>query len=724
MFMPGKAQEIWHESFTLPGKGIHGSPSGTILYDCTDITAWELRYNDLELSDEGDYAQTVSTAGGRFEVCDIDGEVAWLSQWITIGGHPIVNVELTAAETGSGNNSENKYMKVYYRLDEDEEVLFAENGSNSGNWGSVTARQEGLSGSRLQIVCYMANHYASDKVILDEVTVWATQEPITPVLPGEVVINELMADPVPEAGLPPVEYIELYNVRNSAVRTEGWQLRIDGVSKSIPAGFIAPGGYMLLCATGSLDELDKFGNVVNVPGFQGLINKGAKVEIIGNDGVLLDEITYSESWYADDLKQDGGWSLERIDPDRHCNQKENWMASQASEGGTPGAVNSVFGENQDDAAPSLVHAVAVSAGEIEIMFSEPVDSMVVCRKDNFLLEGHGNPDTLITAAPGVLILHFNQPLNLNQIYLLNIRSVVDECSNAFAPDATKIQWNVIEPGDVLVSELLFNPYPGCADFVEIYNNSGKIIDLSRLSLSRPVREEEQKEYPLTQSRELLFPGEYLVLTEDTASLFMHYHTKCRNCFLQLPDMPSLPDAEGEVAILNEKHELVDVFAYTEKMHSEFLASCEGISLERISCDEPSGNSDNWHSASEQSGYATPGYKNSQSEPTGIGRPAVTFEPKAFSPNYDGYNDVFRIRYHTSGPGYVANVRVFDVEGRYIHALAENQLLGTEGEITWNGKDTTGGRLPLGIYLIAIEIYNDRGEVYRYKEGVVLTDILY
>src|SRR5690606_8636709 len=120
---------------------------------------------------------------------------------------------------GSGNNMETKYMKVCYIIDEGEEMPFSENGYNAGNWGSVTAIQEGLSGTKLRIVCYMSTHYAADKVILDEVTVWASQEPLQPVQPFEVVINELMADPVPRQGLPAVEYIELYNTRNTAVRT-------------------------------------------------------------------------------------------------------------------------------------------------------------------------------------------------------------------------------------------------------------------------------------------------------------------------------------------------------------------------------------------------------------------------------------------------------------------------------------------------------------------------
>jgi hypothetical protein len=51
------------------------------------------------------------------------------------------------------------------------------------------------------------------------------------------------------------------------------------------------------------------------------------------------------------------------------------------------------------------------------------------------------------------------------------------------------------------------------------------------------------------------------------------------------------------------------------------------------------------------------------------------------------------------------------------------MLGTAGEFLWNGEDQTGSRLPLGVYVVTVEIFNATGEVHRFKKGVVLTDIL-
>ncbi len=100
-----------------------------------------------------------------------------------------------------------------------------------------------------------------------------------------------------------------------------------------------------------------------------------------------------------------------------------------------------------------------------------------------------------------------------------------------------------------------------------------------------------------------------------------------------------------------------------------------------------------------------------------------FEPEAFSPNLDGFNDEYIIRYEMAKPGYVANISIFDAAGRFVLRLAKNEVLGTSGKFIWNGEDETGSRQSLGVYVVMVEIFNAEGELHRFKTGVVLTDIL-
>ncbi len=283
---------------------------------------------------------------------------------------------------------------------------------------------------------------------------------------------------------------------------------------------------------------------------------------------------------------------------------------------------------------------------------------------------------------------------------------------------------VIEHGDILISEVLFNPVAGGSDFVEIYNNSAKEIPVNRLYLaSRDGNLELTQVYPLSTSKRILNPGEYLALTKDTNAVFPWFDIKCRECFLQMEKFPSFNNDFDYVVLLDEKMQVIDELFYTEKMHHMLLTEGKGISLERFSFGIDTNDIKNWHSASTGSGYGTPGYINSQVETENTGSPKITFSPEAFSPNFDGYNDEYQIQYELDKPGYVANISVFDSSGRFIFKLANNEILGTSGTFIWNGEDPTGQRLKLGVYVILVEIFNVSGETYRFKDGVVLTDVL-
>jgi gliding motility-associated-like protein len=170
-------------------------------------------------------------------------------------------------------------------------------------------------------------------------------------------------------------------------------------------------------------------------------------------------------------------------------------------------------------------------------------------------------------------------------------------------------------------------------------------------------------------------------------------------------------------------EVIDEFSYTDKMHAPLLADEEGISLERKSFTTETNSIKNWYSASSESGYGTPGYKNSQAKSENVIKPLVTFSPESFSPNSDGYNDEYIIQYQLEKSGYYANISIFDAAGRLVTQLSKNEILGTSGEIIWNGEDETGQRQNLGVYVVVVEIFDLVGNIYRYKDGVVLTSIL-
>src|SRR5690606_15848133 len=151
----------------------------------------------------------------------------------------------------------------------------------------------------------------------------------------EVVINEIMADPSPVVGLPDIEYIELYNRTDKLFDLSG--ANISGASFQ-PNTFIEPEGYLVLVSPGTAGLFENFPSVVEMASMSStfLTNSGKELNFVNAAGELIDRVNYSLSWYNNAGKTDGGWSLERINPEEPCRAGDNWRASVAQAGGTPG----------------------------------------------------------------------------------------------------------------------------------------------------------------------------------------------------------------------------------------------------------------------------------------------------------------------------------------------------------------------------------------------------
>jgi hypothetical protein len=191
----------------------------------------------------------------------------------------------------------------------------------------------------------------------------------------------------------------------------------------------------------------------------------------------------------------------------------------------------------------------------------------------------------------------------------------------------------------------------------------------------------------------------------------------------LSSLPSYPDEEGDVILLNGQGAVVDEVKYKDDWHFKLIDNAEGVSLERI---DPAGKSQdaaNWHSAASTAGYGTPGYQNSQYRQTQPIDAIIEILPKIFSPDNDGRDDMVTIQYKLSEPGYVANITIFDAQGRPIRYLVKNGTLGLNGYWNWDGLDEKGSKLPIGAYIIYTEIFNLQTKKQHFKNAVVLARML-
>jgi len=165
----------------------------------------------------------------------------------------------------------------------------------------------------------------------------------------DVVISEIMFDPIAVDGTTTTEYIELYNPTDSAVSIDGWKV-YDGTGKAqatLPssAPTIAPQGFMVIAGDSTLylrfPWLRDSSNVVLIgkSGFS-LNADGDDVVLRTPTGTTVDSVSYLDDWHWSELSDTKGVSLERISATAASNDDRNWSSSLAAAGGTPGAPNS------------------------------------------------------------------------------------------------------------------------------------------------------------------------------------------------------------------------------------------------------------------------------------------------------------------------------------------------------------------------------------------------
>ncbi|HEY3369899.1 MAG TPA: gliding motility-associated C-terminal domain-containing protein [Prolixibacteraceae bacterium] len=308
---------------------------------------------------------------------------------------------------------------------------------------------------------------------------------------------------------------------------------------------------------------------------------------------------------------------------------------------------------------------------------------------------------------------------------LSVSGITDLSGKAMEPQTLSFPFSFLpEVGSVLINEVLFNPLTGGVDFVELVNVSGIPVSVHHLKLATRNDTLALKQvYALSSTPRYLNPAHYLSCTKDPQAVIPFYISNDPETFCPMSSFPTYPDAAGTVVLLNDSLEVIDEFSYVEKMHSPFLASKNGVSLERISLDKPATDQSNWTSATSTAGFATPGLPNSQSGINSVPQDQILPEPVVFSPNGDGFNDLLTIHFNLVKPGYIANVRIFDVVGRQVKFLVKNQSLAQQGSWTWNGDSDTNQRLKLGVYIILVELFDPEGHTKTFKKTCTLSDRL-
>ncbi|MCC6753471.1 MAG: lamin tail domain-containing protein [Saprospiraceae bacterium] len=539
--------------------------------------------------------------------------------------------------------------------------------------------------------------------------------------PAELVISEVMPDPSPPFVLPEVEYVEIHNRTPDFLNLSGCRFSDGSSWVVLPDSILPPGAYAILCPGTAVEAFRAFGLTVGVDAFPALNNTGDVLELRDPGDRYLFQCRYSLADYGDVVVAEGGYALEWISLEAPCIAKGGFVPSRDPKRGTPGTANSWISLERDTSGPQLTQVYALSEWEVSLRFDELLHPDLVMHPGDFRVEpGIGVAAVDFGDARNELHLVLHQPLEPSRWYVAVCDRVAD-CSGRVAhlTSGSFAKPKVPVPGDLVWSEVLFNPWSYHFDFVEIHNRSGSPIALRGLVLSNPLTGEAS--YPMHGQR-VIAPGGYFALTSDPEDLASVYPA-CDPINTAAETIPPIDD-DGGVLVLayadGQRILTLDSFVCSAEWHHPWAGDPEGKSLEKINPSLPSAFPGSWQTALAGIGFATPGKPNSQFVSlldAGKGKP-YAIQSRRVSPNGDGFEDSWILTFGSIETGWHASIDLYDLSGNAVCRVYSG-LVAPLQWIIWHGQGPQGLPLTPGNYIAIITLKHPSGKRSEYKEAVAL-----
>ena len=597
--------------------------------------------------------------------------------------------------------------------------------------------------------------------------------------PGDVLINEVMADPHGLTKLPATEYVELHNTTDHEINLEGWAFVYDKTSIPLPDAELPAGGYAVLYKAGREISVADGAAEVAVKRFPAnMINAGKLLALKDPSGTVIHSYAYP--------KAKAGRSIERGEGDK-------WHLSSDPRGGTPGEENSEGAPDKPDkpekekSSPGDVLINEVMAdphGLTKLPATEYVELhnttdhemnlegwafvydktaiplpeaelpaggyAVLYKAGREISVADGTAEVAVKRFPANMI-NAGKPLALKDPSGTVIHSYTypkakagrsiergegdkwhlssdprggtpgeensegapdkpdkpDELNKPNEPDATE----QVEPREIILNEILFDPQPRGSEYIELYNRSDRTLSTHGLAIAlRKSDGHLGTRHSLTSLATTLAPGDYLVLTSDPNGVTSLIRTPALDAIRRFK-LPALNNQGATIVLLRTADStVVDEVTYSAKWHSSAVKIRRGVALERISPDDSSQEAANWTSASSETGYGTPGYKNSQSGTSSQIEEGTTIS----EPEYNASTRDYLIRYRMDKPDYRCQMAVYSSNGQKVAVIVNNQLLTPEGEIRWDGAGLTPG-----VYIFYVELYHPDGSSQHIRKPLLV-----
>lgn len=369
----------------------------------------------------------------------------------------------------------------------------------------------------------------------------------------------------------------------------------------------------------------------------------------------------------------------------------------------------VSGQKVADVVPPVWTTLSIEEPNgLYLGFSEEIDfADATFEVDNDM----GRPTEVVPSADKMSVkLAFAQHFAKDKLYTVTASGVKDMAGNPLQQTQKKIGFpSELLVGDIIINEILPDPQKGVPEYFEIYNTSDKVLELSDVSYGVRKSDSTYARAGMLPRGTYIFPKGYLAVSPDATTLRQAYHTPTDAHIITVEKWAALNNSTATLVLAAQTDSILyDQVTYDTKWHHVMINNPKGVALERINATLPSNAPSSWHSAASEVNYGTPGYQNSQQATITTDQPAekiVWITPPYFSPDNDGIDDVCFIHYKTPTQGYTANITIFTPSGLKLATLADNQLLGKEGFVTWDGTTDRQQNVNAGVYVLYFEIIN-------------------
>lgn len=518
-----------------------------------------------------------------------------------------------------------------------------------------------------------------------------TPEP--PVQQFELLFSEIMADPTPTVGLPDQEYLELYNTSARVINLQGLKIATDKDTFVLPDLVVEPKSYLAIAEKAFPDF--SINNVANLPS---LTNSSKMLSLLSKQNILIDQVTYYSSWH-ESAKKDGGFSLERSNLNKPCLLGNDvWFSSVSLKGGTPGKKNSIV-DVQSNEILMIQSAEVISPSTILVSTNRVLSNS---GRDAFLVNGQLPLSINTTNSLNNYQIQLSKNLDTGQFVKVKLSDDAFSCEANERPSQEEAYVGLPEVGSghqIVLNEIMYDPSSGGSRWIEMYNKSDKLIDLSTFQIAFYDEEEQLMDLVQLGSKATIGPQQYLVIADDKEKVLTQFENV--NTFnLFEVDLPSF-DEPACIQMINPlDEEIIWEVCYSKKWHNKAYVNTDGISLEKINPNLLENNSFTWTSASSstkgtptrQNGMFTPETDKNQNQ-------TITLLTPRISPDGDGYEDLLQIQFQFDEADYIVNIELYDVNGRPIQLNTQDQTLGLTGIYTWDGTDRNGQILPDGTYIL-------------------------